>query len=257
MTTRETARALERSEFAESIRRGMLVGAAVLVLVVPPVLYRAPATAPRAKAPPAVVHVQPAPTRRVADFRGKPASADARRLANWIAVSHDNGPRAFAILDKRKARVFLFGPDARLRAATPALLGAAHGDDTVPGIGDKPLKEVKEDEKTTPAGRFVAEVGESSSRREDVVWVDYDAAVSMHRIIKVPARLKAMATPEVADNRMSFGCINLPDAFYEKQLRPAIDRHGLVVYILPETRPIERTFASFYDARASVKVAQH
>jgi hypothetical protein len=61
----------------------------------------------------------------------------------------------------------------------------------------------------------------------------------------------------VKDNRMSFGCINLPDAFYEGQLRPAVDRYGLIVYVLPETRPIEKTFASFFDADAAVKTAQH
>jgi hypothetical protein len=255
MTARETAAAQPPSEFVESLRRGILIGVAVLVLVLPPALRYAPVSPPRATAP---ASVQPqARGRHLADLRGEPASNDVRRMANWIAVSHDNGTRAFAILDKQQAKVFLFGPDARLRAATPALLGAAHGDDTVPGIGDKPLKDVKPEEKTTPAGRFVAEVGRSSSRGEDVVWVDYDAAVSMHRIIKVPERLKAMATPDVADNRMSFGCINLPDAFYEGQLRPAIDRQGLVVYILPETRTIERTFASFHDVDAAVNVAQH
>lgn len=255
MTAREIAADPPSSEFAQSVRRGMLIGAAVLLLLLPPAIRYAPPLPPRAKAPETV---QPQPrARHLADLRGERASADVRRMANWIAVSRDNGARAFAILDKRQARVFLFGPDARLRAATPALLGAAHGDDTAPGIGDKPLKDVKPEEKTTPAGRFVAEVGRSSSRGEDVVWVDYDAAVSMHRIIKVPERLKAIATPAAADKRMSFGCINLPDAFYERQLRPAIDRHGLVVYVLPETRPIERTFASFRDVVAPVKVAQH
>lgn len=258
MTARETAAAPPPSEFAESLRRGMLIGAAVLVLVLPPAIRYAPTVsappiAGRAKAPESAQ----ARARQLADLRGEPASYDVRRMANWIAVSQDNGTRAFAILDKQQAKVFLFGPDARLRAATPALLGSAHGDDTVPGIGDKPLKDVKPEEKTTPAGRFIAEVGRSSSRGEDVVWVDYDAAVSMHRIIKVPERLKAIATPDVADNRLSFGCINLPDAFYEGQLRPTIDRYGLVVYILPETRSIERTFASFHDVDAPVKLAQH
>jgi hypothetical protein len=244
----------------------MLIGAAVLVLVLPPAIHYS-WLAPRAKAPVAVQPrvAQPTQVPHLADLRGESASRDVLRMANWVAVSHDNGARAFAILDKQQAKVFLFGPEARLLAATPALLGSAHGDDTVPGIGDKPLKEVKPEEKTTPAGRFIAEVGQSSSRGEDVVWVDYNAAVSMHRIIKVPERLKAMATPDVADNRLSFGCINLPDAFYEQQLRPAIDRSGLVVYVLPETRSIEQTFASFYEAGtpaeiaadAPAKVAQH
>lgn len=250
MTARETARTQQPSEFAESLRRGMLIGVAILVLVVPPALHYAP----RHRAP--AVSQQHAINHR-ADFKGETASADARRVANWVAATHDNGPRAFAILDKQQAKVFLFGPDARLRAATPALLGAYVGDDTVPGVGDKPIKEVKPEEKTTPAGRFVAELGESSTRGEDVIWVDYSAAVSMHRIIKVPERLKAMATPDVADNRMSFGCINLPDAFYEQHLRPSYDKHGLVVYVLPETRSLEQTFSSFHDVDAPVNLAQH
>lgn len=256
MTTRETERRLQPSEFAESLRRGALIGAALLLLVLPPVLHYAPvAHSPRVKPPAAI---QPhALDRHLANLGNEPASRDVRRVANWVAVSQDNGGHAFAILDKEQARVFLFDPDARVITSTPALLGAAHGDDSAPGIGDKPLKDVKEDEKTTPAGRFVAQVGESSSRHEDVIWVDYDAAVSMHRIIKVPERIKAMATPDVKDNRMSFGCINLPDAFYEGYLRPTTDRYGLIVYVLPETRPVEKTFPSFFDAQAAMKVAQH
>jgi hypothetical protein len=259
MTPRETAR--PSSEFAESFRRGLLIGAAVLVVVVPPAVHyarHAPPThsakAPAAAQPQVRAHGH-------ADFGSENPSPDVRRMAAWVADSRDNGLRAFVIIDKPQARVYLFGPDAHLRAAATALLGSARGDDTVPGVGDKPLKDVKPEEKTTPAGRFVAEVGESSTRGEDVVWVDYNAAVSMHRIIKVPERLKAMATPDVKDNRMSFGCINLPDAFYEGQLRPAIDRWGLIVYILPETRPIGQTFASFYDVDAGpdapTKLAQH
>lgn len=252
MTTRDP-QSEQKSEYAQPLRRGLVLGAAVLAVVLPPAyLHFAPKQ--QAKAP---VAAAPLRAHRAADLRGEPASDDVRRLAAWIADSGDNGTHAFAILDKQQARVFLFEPDAHLRAAASALLGSWKGDDTVPGVGDKPIKDVLPEEKTTPAGRFVAKVGESSSRGEDVVWVDYDAAVSMHRIIKVPERLKAMATPDVHDNRMSFGCINLPDAFYEGQLRPAIDRSGLIVYVLPETRPIAKTFASFYEVDAAMKVAQH
>lgn len=53
-----------------------------------------------------------------------------------------------------------------------------------------------------------------STRGEDVVWVDYDAAVSMHRVLNVKERLAALASPTNADNRMSVGCINLPPQFY-------------------------------------------
>ena len=90
-----------------------------------------------------------------------------------------------------------------------------------------------------------------STRGEDVVWVDYDAAVSMHRVLKVKERLESLASPTKADNRMSFGCINLPPRFYEEVLRPAVDAGGAVIYVLPETRPLRDTFASFYDVTAA------
>jgi hypothetical protein len=135
------------------------------------------------------------------------------------------------------------------------VIGSAIGDDTIPGSGDKPLEQLRPEERTTGAGRYVAEVGETPDH-EDVVWVDYDSGLAMHRVIKVPERLNALATPSPADNRLSNGCINLPDAFYEQQLRPAIDRYGLIVYILPETRPIASTFRSFYDVDAPGKLAQ-
>lgn len=264
---RQEAKQDDRSEFMDALRKGLLLGAAALVIVLPTLHYTrqkahsqdAAATAvvtapPIAKAKPGQA---PAPAgHRRAVFGSETPSPDVRRTANWVADSRDNGRMSFAVVDKTNAKVFLFDPEAHLRAATPALLGSAKGDDTVPGIADKPLNQVLPEEKTTPAGRFVAEVGMSSTRGEDVVWVDYDAAVSMHRVLKVPERLKSLASPTVADNRMSFGCINLPDAFFEKSLRPAADK-GLVIYVLPETRPLAQTFASFYDVDAPPKVAQN
>jgi hypothetical protein len=133
------------------------------------------------------------------------------------------------------------------------LIGAAIGDDTVPGIGDRPLDKVMEQEKTTPAGRFLAERGHDT-RGEDVVWVDYDAAVSMHRVLttnKKERRLERLATPTTADNRISFGCINLPKAFYEEYVAPIFAQHRAVVYILPDVKRLEDVFP--IDAQAAVR----
>ena len=111
-------------------------------------------------------------------------------------------------------------PDGRLLGASPALLGVARGDDSVPGIGERPIADIRPEERTTPAGRFVAEMG-ANANGEDILWVDYDAAVSMHRV-------RATTRPSVAcsgwrretptDNRISYGCINLPAAFYDRSL---------------------------------------
>jgi len=193
---------------------------------------------------------------RLADFGGQRASRDARHVADWALDSGDSEGKAFVLVDKKDARVYVFNPRGRLIAAAPALIGAAVGDDPVPGIGEKPLAEVLPDEKTTPAGRFVAEPGVNATG-EDVVWVSWDLAVSMHRVrplVKSERRLQRLASATAKDNRISFGCINLPVAFYEKVLRPTVKRSGAIVYVLPETRTPQEEFGS-YDVRDRAQLA--
>lgn len=197
-----------------------------------------------------------APALHLADFAGRRASADARHVANWVIDSGDAKGHAFVIVDKKDARVFVFDPDGKLVASAPALIGAAVGDDPVPGIGEKPLKDVKPEEKTTPAGRFVAEPGVNAGG-EDIVWVSYDLAVSMHRVrplVKAERRLQRLASATSKDNRISFGCINLPVAFYERTLKPTVARNGAIIYVLPETRTPQEQFGS-YDVRPSAQLA--
>jgi hypothetical protein len=240
----------DAAEIADGLRKGLLLGAAVLVLLLPPAISHLPSAGHPAAMGPRVHAIT-----RAANFGSEQPSPDARHMANWIATSGDNKDMSFVIIDKKDAKVYVFDPHAHLKAAAPALLGSAIGDDTASGVGDKPLDAVLPEEKTTPAGRFIAEVGKDT-RGEDVVWVDYEAAVSMHRVLKVPERLTALASSTKDDNRMSFGCINLPPEFYENVLRPTVDRTGAVIYILPETRPLAATFASYHDVNAPVEVAQ-
>jgi hypothetical protein len=248
------------SEFFDSLRKGFLLGAAVLLVALPPKLISTrPAPAAGAVFAPAATAPAPAVPRapRLADFGSEEPSPDARHVANWAFHAGDNGPRSVVIVDKKMAKVYVFNPQGQLQAATPALLGAAIGDDSAPGIGDKPLAQVLPEEKTTPAGRFIAERG-MNTNGEDVVWVDYNAAVSMHRIrptVAAERRIERMASPTHEDNRISFGCINLPVAFYEKVLSPAVRTTGAVIYVLPETRTPQQVFAS-YDVPTAVKVAQ-
>jgi hypothetical protein len=164
-----------------------------------------------------------------------------------VAATKNNQKRAFVIVDKKDARVYVFAPDGKLKESAPALMGSARGDDSFPGIGDKPLSQVRPEEKTTPAGRFVAEPGRNTNN-EDIVWVDYDAAVSMHRIRPLVAkerRLERLATLTTDDNRISFGCINLPVTFYEDVLSPTVQKQGAVVYVLPEVKTLKQVFGAF------------
>ena len=174
----------------------------------------------------------------------RPLTSDAAELFGWVARSRDNAGLPFMIIDKRQAHLWVFDRFGKLQGNAPVLLGEARGDDTVPGIGDKKLSEIRPEERTTPAGRFVAEVG-LNARREDVVWVDYDAAVSLHRVLTTNAkeqRARRLETPTPADNRVSYGCINVPTAFFENIVKATVQGGNSVVYVLPETQPLHVLF---------------
>jgi hypothetical protein len=184
-----------------------------------------------------------------ADFAREQASRSARQLADWIVDSGDNVDKPFVIVDKVNARIFVFDAGGRIRGAAAALLGAARGDRSVPGIGERELSDVHPEDRTTPAGRFVAALGRNF-RGEDVVWVDYDAAVSMHRVITTnpkERRLHRLATPTPKDNRISYGCINVPAAFFDAVVSPAFTGTEGIVYVLPEVLSAREVFGS-YDA---------
>jgi hypothetical protein len=188
------------------------------------------------------------PTR--ADFGRESPSPDARHIADWVVDSGDHRGMPFLIVDKTGAKVFVFAPNGRLQGSSPVLLGAAHGDQSVPGIGDREMSNIRPHERTTPAGRFVAEHGHNL-KGEDILWVDYEAAVSMHRVRATnpkERRLERLASPTPADNRISYGCINVPVAFYEKVIMSALAGKNGVVYVLPEQRSAREVFGS-YDVR--------
>ena len=200
------------------------------------------APAPQRPVARAVAHA-PAIQRHL-DFGGQQASADARRVAQWVVDSADNGLLNFAILDKKDARVFVFDPSGRLLGASPVLLGSAPGDDSVAGIGTRPIADVLPSERTTPAGRFRARPGHDAIP-EEVLWVDYDTAVAMHRVrLTNPAehRAERLASPNVKDRRISYGCINMPPAFFEQVLWPHFGERGGYVYVLPEVKSLGQVF---------------
>jgi hypothetical protein len=185
-------------------------------------------------------------------------SPDAARLAQWVRITSDHQGQPFAIIDKRLARLYVFDGRGSLKGDAPILLGLAQGDDTVPGIGDRPLSEVMPSERTTPAGRFVSEHG-SNARGEHVIWVDYDAAVSMHPVLTTnPAehRLERLATPQVDDNRISYGCVNVPKAFFQNVVLKTLSTEHPVVYVLPETHEMSQVFAGFPEGTVP-RAVQH
>lgn len=172
-------------------------------------------------------------------------SDDALRVADWVATSHDNHALPYAVIDKNNAALILFDAKGKMVAQVPVLIGIALGDDATPGVGSKKLGEIGPAEKTTPAGRFLAKFGYAAGRQR-VLWVDYTNSVAIHPIPGDAARSEnrraRMLSPETDDNRITFGCINVPRGFYATILRPLFHKKGGYVYVLPDTKPIEDVF---------------
>jgi len=183
------------------------------------------------------------------DSRGKAGelvqSETATRVSDWIAASGDNMSLPYAIVDKNEAAIFLYDASGKPVGKGPVLIGVAVGDEATPGIGSKNLAEIGPAEKTTPAGRFLAKFGLAAGRQK-VLWVDYATSVALHPIppgaSRKERRRERMLSPTADDNRITFGCINVPIALYTKTIRPMFLKKGGYVYVLPDTKPLEQVF---------------
>lgn len=260
----------ERAEVAAAERRrdiliGLCQGGAIAACALAVFFWFAPdkrkpalqpTVAVASASPSAAVPVEtavPVAERRL-DLGEVKAPADVTNVAAWAVREADNRDRPFAVVDKRRAQVYVFNAGGRLLGTSPVLLGYAAGDHTVEGIGSKAIDEIKPQERTTPAGRFESTPGRNTLGH-DVVWVDYDAAVSMHRVRATnpqERRLERLASKTAADNRISWGCINVPVAFFDHIVWPHLGKGRAVVYVLPEQRPL----TAFFPAAVPQVLAQ-
>lgn len=201
---------------------------------------------------PAELPAAPAGVTRLAEFGQVVPSSETQKLADWVVHSADNAKLPFMIVDKVRAQVLVFTPQGQLKGASSALLGLAIGDDSVPGIGQRKLSTIRPEERTTPAGRFVASL-DRDIHGVEVLWVDYDTAVSLHRVVPgspKERRAERLASPNARDKRISFGCINVPVKFYDGVVSPSFTGTNGIVYILPETRSAREVFGS-YDVQSA------
>ena len=161
-----------------------------------------------------------------------------------LALAGDAAGKPFIIVDKRRARVFIFDAAGHMLGATSALLGSAIGDDSAPGVGHMTVARIPLAERTTPAGRFAAAFGENT-KGEPVLWVDYDAAIALHSVaITNPNehRAQRLETPSPLDHRMSYGCINVPARFFDTLVTDQFSHHDGIVYVIPEVRSLAAVF---------------
>lgn len=164
------------------------------------------------------------------------ASSEVQAVARWVSDSHDNAGLPFLLVDKTNAQVYAFNPFGQLQATAPALLGMAKGDRLLASNTAK-MSQMGPNVRITPAGRYESRLAIDSHGKELLV-IDYDASISMHPVVKgTPAehRAERLSSATSADNRISFGCINVPPTFYTSFVHSDFANTKGIVYILPET----------------------
>jgi hypothetical protein len=156
-------------------------------------------------------------------------------VAHWVADTRDNRGLPYVVIDKVNAQVFVFSAKGKLLGSAPALLGMTRGDRLV-APNSATLAQMRPFERVTPAGRFVSRLSIDSEGKELLV-MDYDAAISLHAVVKgtpEERRAERLNSATSADNRISYGCINVPKDFYSKLVSATFAHTQGVVYVLPE-----------------------
>ncbi len=75
----------------------------------------------------------------------------------------------------------------------------------------------------------------------------FASALSLHPLRSVSVqehRLERLTSPTPLDNRISFGCVNVMPAFFDKVVQPVFTHTTGTVYVLPETRSWPSVFLS-------------
>ncbi len=166
-----------------------------------------------------------------AELASQRASPEARNIALWAVDTQDHAGLPFVVVDKSQARLYAFDPQGRLKGSTPVLLGTERSDD-----GAAPA---------TPAGRFVTD-SIRSAQIDGIVWINDRTAVTLHGLpsAQSPGRgEQRLASPDVADKRISDGSLHVAGDFYRDQLS-ALRHQAGIAYVLPELLPVQHVFRS-------------
>ncbi|MDB6163225.1 MAG: L,D-transpeptidase [Xanthomonadaceae bacterium] len=193
-----------------------------------------------------------APRPGMVDSARPSVSSEVAYVAGWIGDTGDNSGMPYIIIDKVNATVYVFDPQGRFQGAAPALLGMEHGDGSAKGLGNRKMSAIQPTQRTTPAGRYVASLGRDV-HGGDILWIDYANAIALHRVVKgtpVEHRAQRLESETSQDNRISYGCINVPVKFYESVVSNAFANTSGVVYILPEMSSARDMFKSPGEAAA-------
>jgi hypothetical protein len=182
-----------------------------------------------------------------ADTRPQSVPAEVQRIAQWAVQSGDHRGYPFIVVDKVHAVAAAFDRAGKLLHVTPVLIGMGVGDVFEPGVLQMDMYATKPSQRITPAGRFFAEE-DLNLEGQRVLWVDYDAGIALHKIPTKRTkqrRQERMKSANPEEHRITYGCINVPAAFYDQVVGRHFRAKGGIVYVLPDSTPLKTVFRSY------------
>lgn len=161
-------------------------------------------------------------------------SKQASDTINWVVQKKDHRGKNFVVADKDAGKIYVVSPSGKILNTQNAIFGRGKGNTNA--------------DFNTPSGRFFLHkvTKEHLSRKNQKIYGDSlltlhnpetgkalvqpsGGYVAMHRVLNKEGRLNALSTPTASDNYISFGCINVPTAFYDS----AVDGlDNAMVYVL-------------------------
>ena len=195
-----------------------------------------------------------------ADLGRERVSSGVQQIADWAVHSRDHKDLPFIIIDKVNATAVAFDAGGRLLQKAPVLIGMGVGDRYAPGVAEMDMYDLKPSQRITPAGRYYADEG-SDLDGQRVLWVHYDSGVAIHKIptkFTKQRRQERMRSPTPDDNRITYGCINVPPSFYDQVVARHFRSKGGIVYVLPDSTPLKTVFSSYdvVDQPAAARAVQ-
>ena len=155
----------------------------------------------------------------------------------------------FIIVDKPTATGYVYNSTGTLLKSFPVLLGSSIGDDINTAIPGDPAKK----NTFTTAGKFTLSsnvgVDNSITYNNKILVLEASNSLAIHKIY--PGDLKnrtiAINTPEISDNRMTWGCINISEENYDKFITPNIKGGNKIII----TRDFQDNLS--YDATQDIE----
>jgi len=155
-----------------------------------------------------------------------------------------NETEPWLLTDKPNSRIYVIDEEGKEIADTTVCLGATKGE--MPNTADLEGNRYTETT-TTPAGKHTLGTEITISKEDSILYggkvISIDgtyyapnstiAALHVVYPLELELREAAIRTPNPDDNRVSWGCINVPKAFWDKYIAPYIHK-GSTIYITPD-----------------------